>query len=459
MRQARSAGKPEWLRVEAVPAMLQLLMHEDVSLRMMLIEFLAEIPEKPATTALAQRAVFDVAPEAREAAIAALRGRRADDYRPVLVKALTYPWPPAADHAAETLVALDDQAAVSHLVGLLDRSDPAEPQPPRRGVRPVINEVVRAHHLTNCLLCHPPGITGSEPILGLDPVVTVAQPVVARTAGGAGGHNYGARPAPVPAVVRGPNPTAGVTTPTVRVPAMIRGDITYLRQDFSVQLPMPVALPQLGPLGAPRQRFDFVVRTRLATPAERARLKEQGYTTDYPQREAVLFALRELTGRDPGPTTAAWRKLYPLAPYLVEADRLRRRLLDASPLQRQIFLGTLRDAPGLAATLALATAIPELDGTPQSETREVLAARLARSPADELRSLLRHEDEEVRRAAILAATRNQETSLASDLIALLEDRESPTAQHAEDGLKLLTGLHFASASEWREWMKQGERQD
>jgi hypothetical protein len=67
----------------------------------------------------------------------------------------------------------------------------------------------------------------------------------------------------------------------------VRAAVTYLRQDFSVVLPVAKAAPW-----PEEQRFDFLVRTRKATKAEaEGSQKQQG---SYPQREAVLFALRQL---------------------------------------------------------------------------------------------------------------------------------------------------------------------
>ena len=68
---------------------------------------------------------------------------------------------------------------------------------------------------------------------------------------------------------------------------MIRGDITFLRQDFSV--PQPVEWPDNWPA---YQRYDYFVRTRYPTDEE---LRRDGPAT-YPQREAVRWALRELGG-------------------------------------------------------------------------------------------------------------------------------------------------------------------
>src|SRR5262249_13382058 len=60
-----------WLKPEAVPAMMQLLMAENVTIREVLVEQLERIEGKEATAALANRAVFDLHPRVREAAIRA----------------------------------------------------------------------------------------------------------------------------------------------------------------------------------------------------------------------------------------------------------------------------------------------------------------------------------------------------------------------------------------------------
>src|SRR5207244_7009209 len=82
---------------------------------------------------------------------------------------------------------------------------------------------------------------------------------------------------------------------------LVRIDVTYLRQDFSVKQPVADAAPW-----PEMQRFDFLVRTRELTEEEAAAYREKldkrekGRITPY-QRAAVT-ALREKTGKDTGPT-------------------------------------------------------------------------------------------------------------------------------------------------------------
>jgi sugar lactone lactonase YvrE len=84
----------------------------------------------------------------------------------------------------------------------------------------------------------------------------------------------------------------------------VRADVTYLQQDFS--LPMMVQKPGLWPSS---QRFDFLVRERPAAPEEEAR-RSEGPRPASAYKRAVFFALRELTGHDPGPTAEDWKRLF-----------------------------------------------------------------------------------------------------------------------------------------------------
>jgi hypothetical protein len=262
----RRGPKPEWLRVEAIPALLQLLMHEDEPGRIMLIDLLTEIPETAATVALAQRAVFDLSPSVRDAAIRALQDRPAEVCRDVFLRALRHPWPPAAEHAAEALIALEDRGSVAALVNLLSRPDPASPVLLGESGHMGVREVVRIHHVSNCLMCHPPSSSSSDPVLGVQPGGANIMSGRQRS-GGDRNHDY-----------QGTANSAG----TVGDPLLVRGDVTFLRQDFSVL--------------HDDERFDYLVRIR---PLRTKELEELQATrkgeSSHPQREAVLFALRELT--------------------------------------------------------------------------------------------------------------------------------------------------------------------
>ncbi|HZY90724.1 MAG TPA: HEAT repeat domain-containing protein [Gemmataceae bacterium] len=437
LRAEKRGQRPEWLRAEAVPALMQILMPEDTPVRELLVELLAEIPGPEATTALARRAVFDLSPEVRQRAVEALKGRPAAAYRSVFLQALRYPWAPPADHAAEALVALGDREAVSTLVTLLKLPDPAGPQPlPSKSL--IVREVVCVKHLRNCVLCHAPALSNSDPNLGEDPFLRAPR------GGGGGG---AARNANAAAQSRGSSPLK------------VRSDIAFLRQDFSVQ--QPVALPPALAVNAPpqRQRFDYVVRTRRLSRKEADKLQGlfAGRTT-WPQREAVLFALRELTGKDAGPTTVAWQQLYPRAEIDVEAARLGDALVQANPLKREQLLARYRVAPGPAYTQALAVAIAALTGAAQGQVREGLVQRLTRLSTTELREQFRDDNPEVRRAAVLACARKADRQFVPDLVALLDHPDAQSARLAEEGLRGLTGERHGGAEAWQAWWRKQEGQ-
>jgi sugar lactone lactonase YvrE len=266
----------QWQRPEAVPALQQLLMAENQHIRLVLVDQLAHIDGPRASVALAQRALFDLNPEVRQAALEALRGRPKDEYCQVLLDGLLYPWPVVADHAAEALVVLDLRDTVPNLIGLLDAPDPAAPYE-KPGVGLVVREVVRINHLRNCLMCHAPSFSTDDKVRGFVPPSTQPLP---------------------------PAFTREYYAPK-QEGIFVRADVTYLQQDFSVQLPVENAEPWPAV-----QRFDFMVRERPARTLDMPVKAAPGETLPpSEQRKALFFALRELTGTDPGPTVEDWKRL------------------------------------------------------------------------------------------------------------------------------------------------------
>jgi hypothetical protein len=253
-----------WRDDVGIRMLVQLLQAEDFHTRRQLIRLLAEKKGKSASVALAQRAVFDLCPENRQAAVTMLRDRPVEEYRSVLLEALRYPWPPVADHAAEALVALDDWESAVDLVDLLDLPDPQIPTQ-QNNKKWVVAELVRVNHLSNCALCHPASSPEERDcVLGAVP-------------------ERGKRlPAPFGYYTKG-------------FSHLVRADVTYLKQDFSVMQ----ATPDHG-VWPIMQRYDFLVRKRELSAEEAARLAQDSSgpnrkPNSYPQREAVLWALRELT--------------------------------------------------------------------------------------------------------------------------------------------------------------------
>jgi sugar lactone lactonase YvrE len=277
----------KWLKPEAVPALQQLLMAENEFVREVLVDQFARIEGKKASVALAQRALFDLNPTVRRQAVEALARRPAAEYRQVLLDGFDYPWPAVADHAAEALVALDLRDTVPALLGRLDRPDPDEPyrKPGKEGVfHKYVREVVRVNHLRNCVLCHAASLDATDKVRGRVPRTDQTLP---------------------PAFSREYYASNEGT--------FVRADVTYLQQDFS--LPMTVRKPGPWPSS---QRFDFLVRERPATPEEETR-KSTGPRPASEYKRAVFFALRELTGHDPGPTAEDWKRLF------LGRDRVRAR--------------------------------------------------------------------------------------------------------------------------------------
>src|SRR5262249_47861631 len=196
------------------------------------------------------------------------------------------PLPAMAKRSAEALVKLERKDVLADLVDVLECPDPRLPVAVKRDGKDVmtVRELVKINHHRNCLLCHAPGNTQDTPAAAL--MVEVPSPVESL-----------------------PPPTSGYYRTTPSTPdILVRIDMTYLRQDFSLMMPVADAHPW-----PEMQRFDFLVRTRQITPTE-AQAYESRRKTEQPDQPSVyhraaLFALRELSGRDMEATPQAWRKV------------------------------------------------------------------------------------------------------------------------------------------------------
>jgi HEAT repeats len=273
----KSDGDQIWAVPEAVPTLVQMLQVEGRPIRLLLVEMLSQIKCHEATRAIAQRATFDVSEDVREAAVMALRGRRAEEVREALLFGMRYPWPAAAEFAAEAFVNLRDKSHVPALVKLLDKPDPAAPFLVNKASEsdPYIREIVRVNHLHSCMMCHPPALNENDLVRAQMPNPNLP------LASASSPDFYG----------------AGSSSGSM----FVRADITYLKQDFAV--PQAVADPGRWPL---HQRYDYFVRVRPQTFEDLPTKTKR--SSSYPQKDAVLFALRELTGEDHGDTTADWQK-------------------------------------------------------------------------------------------------------------------------------------------------------
>jgi hypothetical protein len=262
-----------------VPALMQMTQPRSVVERRSLIDSLATAKGRNATAALAQRALFELSKDLREKAVAALKQRPVAETRPHLLAGLRYPWAAVADHAAEALVALDDRDAAGDLVRLLGQGDPTDPFVNDSG-KWAVRELVRVNHLQNCFLCHAPSLSSTDPVRGLVPVPgqVIPQQYYQESLG-----------------------------------VFVRADVTYLKQDFSVMHPVKDRgkWPHV-------QRFDYLVRTRELTAAEVTKRQlpspaSAGHANapeerSYPQREAVLYALRKLTNYDGSRYAPRWEE-------------------------------------------------------------------------------------------------------------------------------------------------------
>jgi hypothetical protein len=274
-----------------VAASVQILMPESEHFRYGLAKHLATIPHIDATKALARLAIFSPEDEVRAAAIEGLKLRRERDYTDVLLHGFRYPLPAVSKRAAEAMVKLERKDLLANLVEVLESPDPRLPVTEKRDGKDVtfVRELVKVNHHRNCLLCHAPGNTDNTPEGVLKVAVPLPSEPLPKPSEGGG---YQSTPPPTPDIV-------------------VRLDMTYLRQDFSVMMPVSDAHPW-----PEMQRFDFLVRTRTLTAAEAqayeecCEVPEPGRLSPY--HRSALYALRELTGRDTEPTAAAWRKLLKL---------------------------------------------------------------------------------------------------------------------------------------------------
>jgi hypothetical protein len=270
-----------------VAALTQIYGPEKQSRREGLALHLRKINHPAATIALARAAVFDFDDKVRLAAMDGLKSRSKKDYTEVLLTALRHPWPTAAHNAARAITRLDRQDLVPQLVAFLAERNPHEPfeKDVNGESKMVVREMVKINHHRNCLLCHPPAPVG-QPAGGVFGVVPTPGESFAPPDGGGA---YGGSPGD----------------------AMIRADVTYLRQDFSILASVPNAQPW-----PEKQRFDFLVRTRVLTDDEvRNHLKEKqarvaGQLSE--NQMAAAEALHRLTGKNAAPNAVAWAQVLDL---------------------------------------------------------------------------------------------------------------------------------------------------
>jgi hypothetical protein len=251
--------------------------------RLLFANHLRENSETRSTSAIAQLAIFDINADVRKFAIQSLRERPGSEYRPLLMKALRYPWAPIARHAAQVIVELDLHQTIPDLAAMLEEPDPTAPfvvKTTDAKPKTMVRELVRVNHHRNCMLCHAPVSSADR------------------------NEQFLLRALPV-----GPVPSAQDPLPASASPVyyslqkggtVVRADITYLRQDFSVQQKVDNhgKWPEM-------QRFDFFVRTIELTEQQAAARKPAAGLSEF--HATIMATLQALTGQAHAPNSAAWR--------------------------------------------------------------------------------------------------------------------------------------------------------
>jgi hypothetical protein len=285
------------------------LFHLDGEHRLNLVQILQSLPDERVSPRLAHVAVFAPESEVREAAVASLLVRRSGAYEYVLVRNLTHPLPQIVQNAADALIKLqvEDPYYLEPIARLLKYEEVRDFGTAEEPVRSV-KEVVKLNHLRNCMLCHPPS---SQAHFSNDNALNANVP----------------------------NPREKLSTPmqisggygAADLAQAIRFDVSYLRPDFSLTL--PVDEKTHAGVWPDRQRFDFLVRRRRLTSAEyKAYEKSRPFLPPNATRAAALHILRELTGYDDEPDVDRWidiiRKVTNERAERIRSNRLKIRLGD-----------------------------------------------------------------------------------------------------------------------------------
>jgi hypothetical protein len=281
-RYAQEAAKTKVNPSASVAVLMQVLGHGDGHDRLSLARYLKDLDGVEATRALAKLAIFSPEADIRATALEALQKRDGKDYTEILLTGLSYPWPAVAERTSAAMIKLGRKDLVPQLIDVLDSADPRAPQTqPKDGKKVTfVRELVKLNHHHNCLLCHAPAPAPGNMTATADP--TLPEGITAQV------------PVPSESMVAYYRPSV----PDI----LVRLDVTYLRQDFSMKFPVANAdpWPEL-------QRYDFLVRTREVTQEEALDVQKL-LPQKSPYHQAALTALRELTGLDAEPTAAAWRK-------------------------------------------------------------------------------------------------------------------------------------------------------
>jgi hypothetical protein len=267
-----------------VAALTQIYGPQTAERRENLASRLNAVDHPASTRALARAAVFDFDKHVRIAAVKGLKNRAKEDYTEILMAGLGHPWEIAARNAAVAIGQLQRQDLVPQLVAFLSQPDPREPYEEKVNGEPVtmVRELVKLNHHRNCLLCHPPPDNANQMPGGVFAVVPTP------------GESF-------------PMPSPGNPYGSIPSEVMVRADVTYLRQDFSIMQSVGNAHPW-----PEMQRFDFFVRTRTLNADQvkehQKRKAEQVAAAPLSaNHKAAIEALQRLTGKENvEPTAEAW---------------------------------------------------------------------------------------------------------------------------------------------------------
>lgn len=281
-----------------VAAMFQVLGPEGAQMRQEMAKYLGSVSHADATKVLAKLAIFSDEAQVRQVALDALKTRNDKDYTDILVQGMSYPWPQVAERTSEAIVKLKRTDLLTQLADSLDKADPRSPQMQDVDGKKVntVREVVKINHLRNCILCHSPRTPDQQ---------AAVAPALEGRGAKIGVNGVLVANVPIPNQALPPQTFSGGYGQSFMPETMVRFDVTYLRQDFSLMLPVANAQPWPA-----TQRFDFLVRSRAVSEQDaqaiRNLLQPAGQS---PYQLAALSALRQLTGRDAEPNAQAWRRV------------------------------------------------------------------------------------------------------------------------------------------------------
>jgi hypothetical protein len=138
-------------------------------------------------------------------------------------------------------------------------------------------------------------------------------------------------------------------------------------------------------------------------------------------------------------------------------DRLAAELVRAPAAEQGALILKLQETKGSDNTVALARAIPHLQGETQQKARDALEARLTRLKPQSLVNYLEDEEPEIRRAAAQVCGAKKLKAAVPMLIGRLRDREDAVVRAAHAALKELSGQDLGTMPDpWKAWWEKNK---